>query len=82
MILPALIIVRASILLGPAPEAVSDFEAYFYENRRKFHGVGVVGATAAFLVPWVYGAFPWFTMSPVQPAILAASLIALPEGAE
>ena len=67
LLLPALIIVRASILFGPNPEEVDDFERYFYENRVKFHGVGICGATAAFLVPWVYGAFPWFTLSPVQP---------------
>lgn len=67
LLLPALIIIRASILLGPNPEKIMDFEQHFYENRVKFHGIGIVGATAAFLVPWVYGAFPWFTLSPVQP---------------
>jgi hypothetical protein len=62
-----LIIIRANILFGPSPSEVADFEHYYYENRVRFHGVGIVGATAAFLVPWIYGAFPWFTLSPVQP---------------
>ncbi len=77
LLLPALIIVRASILLGPAPDTISDFEAYFYEHRRKFHGVGIIGATAAFLVPWVYGAFPWFTLSPVQPGATVSIVLSL-----
>lgn len=74
LLLPFLIIVRASILFGPAPDQVQDFERYFYENRLKFHGVGIVGASAAFLVPWVYGAFPWFTLSPVQPGAMVSIL--------
>jgi len=67
LLLPSLIIVRASILFGPNPAEVQDFERHYYENRVKFHGVGILGATVAFLVPWIYGAFPWFTLSPVQP---------------
>ena len=60
---PALIYLRAGILLSDAPAAVESWRAHFYERRVPFFGVGVLIACNFGAMPLLMGFSPWSLMS-------------------
>jgi hypothetical protein len=64
--LPALIFVRATVLLGASDELPDSYRDHFYNNRRLFFALGMIAAVFIALVPWFLGTTPWLTLGPVH----------------
>ena len=62
MSLPAILFLRAGILLGTNPDSVESFRSRFYEQRRTFFAVGLAEAVIIAFSPWVLGQSPWLTL--------------------
>jgi hypothetical protein len=68
LLLPALIYVRAAVLLGNPADAPASFYDHFYEKRPLFFTLGLVTAGFLAVVPWIFGMVPWFTLAPAHGA--------------
>lgn len=55
LLLPSLMFVRASILVGGDPAAVESFRDHFYENRVRFFTCSILTSVCSLLAPWVNG---------------------------
>ncbi len=64
--LPAIIFLRASVLLGNSNDPPDSYYDHFYETRVRFFSLGVAAAVAIIFVPWVYGSTQWFTWAPIH----------------
>lgn len=64
--LPALLYVRASILLGHSGDEPDSYYEHFYEKRRLFFSLGLLTSAFIALTPWVQGLIPWFEMGPIH----------------
>ena len=76
--LPAVLYVRAGILLGEHPDKVVSFRDHFFKHRIPFFSLGVAATIMVICSPWVFGVVPWFTAAPVHTsgAFLASLSIA------
>ena len=57
---PALIHVRAGILVSEEPRAVASWRDHFESIRVPFFSVGIAIMANLALLPWVTGSVPWF----------------------
>jgi hypothetical protein len=64
--MPALIYVRAAVLLGNPADAPASFYDHFYEKRPLFFTLALVSAGFLAVVPWIFGIVPWFTLAPAH----------------
>ncbi len=64
--LPALIFLRASVLLGNSSDPPDSYYDHFYETRVHFFALGVAAAAVIIFLPWVYGSTHWFTWAPIH----------------
>ena len=64
--LPALIFLRASVLLGNSNDPPDSYYDHFYETRVHFFSLGATVAVVLIFLPWVYGNTQWFTWSPIH----------------
>lgn len=64
--LPALLYVRASVLLGHSGDEPDSYHEHFYAQRPLFFSLGLVTSAFIALTPWVQGLFPWFEMRPIH----------------
>lgn len=71
--MPALIYLRAGVLLSASPEDVESWRDFFYECRVPFFAVGVVIACNFVALPAVMGITSWFSLRRVL--ALAAMLV-------
>lgn len=71
---PALIHVRAGLLVSEQPGAIPSWQDHYFKVRVLFFGVGIVIMTNLAVLPWVMGSAPWFEVLPnhAGPLILAA----------
>ena len=77
---PALIHLRAGILVSDVPVGVESWKDHYYEKRTAFFAVGVVQGLNTVLIPWVMGVVPWFSRAPAHMAgapLLLISLVGL-----
>jgi hypothetical protein len=63
---PALIYLRAAVLLGNPADAPASFYDHFYEKRPLFFSLGLVTAGFLAVLPWIFGIVPWFTLAPAH----------------
>lgn len=70
---PALIHIRAGILVSEDPAAVRRWRVHYFESRLPFFFIGVVIALNGAVLPWIMGLAPW-PFIPIQ-ASWAALLV-------
>ena len=70
---PALIHLRAGLLVSEAPAAIESWHDHYFQKRIAFFGVGAVQGLNALLIPWVMGTVPWFSAAAAH--FPAASLL-------
>jgi hypothetical protein len=75
--MPGLTYLRAAVLLTDNPSQVVSWENHYFEVRTRFFAVGMVEAFYSALLPWVVGAYPWFTPAPVHLGAIFAFLMSL-----
>ncbi|MGI9627566.1 MAG: hypothetical protein ACR2QM_12070 [Longimicrobiales bacterium] len=63
---PSLTYLMAAILLTDEPSRVASWQDHFFCIRRRFFGVLLVGGVHTSLMPWVFGAYPWFAPAPAH----------------
>lgn len=77
---PALIHLRAGIVVSENPASIECWRDHYYLKRVAFFSVGAVQALNAFVIPWIMGVVPWFSLAPVHISasmLLAISLVGL-----
>jgi hypothetical protein len=76
--MPAIIYLRAAVLLGRPEEAPDSFYDHFYEVRPLFFSLGLAVAIFIALTPWVFGLVPWLKLAPLHfNAVMLFSISAL-----
>lgn len=75
--LPAVVFVRAGVLLSDDPPSVLSFRSYFFEHRVPFFALGIASAAQATLTPWVLGITPWFAFAPIHPTAVVLVVISI-----
>lgn len=73
--IPAMIYLRAGVLVSQDPESETSWRDYYYRTRVPFFGIGVAIAVNAGLVPWVMGVVAWLEPAPAHTA--SAALLVL-----
>ena len=66
--MPAVLFIRAGILLGERPGEVVSYQEHFFQYRVQFFSLGIASAILIIFAPWVFGAVPWFTAAPLHPS--------------
>jgi hypothetical protein len=74
---PALIHLRAGILVSDAPAEVESWKEHYYGRRVPFFAVGAVQGVNALLIPWSMGAVPWFSPAPAHVAAITLMVISV-----
>lgn len=71
--LPALLYIRASILVGGDRTDIASFKHHYYSNRIPFFSVGLASMMMVSLAPWVFGLTVWlnFDVAHISVAVLA-----------
>lgn len=78
--LPALLYVRANILLGRPGDEPDSYHDHFYEKRKLFFSIGIGVAAWIALSPWLLEILPWFEPGPVHVnaiSLLSVSILGL-----
>ena len=63
---PGLIYLQAAVLLTDDPSQIVSWKSHYLEVRRRFFAIAIARAFHSALLPWVVGAFDWFTPAPVH----------------
>ena len=74
---PAVMLVRASVLIGEHPEVVESFRDHFFQRRVRFFSLGIASSILGCFGPWVLGIVPWFTAAPIHPVVILVATISL-----
>ncbi|MEP0202661.1 MAG: hypothetical protein ABJ084_00955 [Halioglobus sp.] len=75
--IPALLYVRASVLLGHSGDEPDSYYEHFYAKRPLFFSLGLVTAAFIALTPWVQGIFPWLEIAPIHISAATVASISL-----
>ncbi|MEM7358172.1 MAG: hypothetical protein AAF431_03630 [Pseudomonadota bacterium] len=77
LVLPSLIYLRATILLGAEPNEVKSYREHYFAHRVPFFVLGVLSALVIFLTPWLLGIIPWLQFDLLHIAASVLLLISL-----
>lgn len=75
LVAPALIHVRAGILVTDSPAAVESWREHYFDRRVAFFSIGLVQAANWMLLPWIMGLVPWLSPAPVHRVIPLLAVI-------